>query len=598
MPYGQIIELMIALILIESAPENIALASGVAGFVLFFTVTTISWVLFCCWNNKRRARGERALEPVVLEWLALVPLIIDFYFLGLTSLLKPIALQLHFPSLIQIIGLVIFLIYLAISWLCQARAIGPDGFTISSRSWFVRRFNLLLPILFPYVLITIIADILTQLPIKWIRDLFTGPYASFYLLLLLIGFFLFALPGLVRRLWRCKPLPKSQLRQVLEEGLERQGVRFSDILIWPVGEAMACTAAVIGIIPGFRYVLLTPCLMNHLSIEEIEAVIAHEAEHVRRKHILWYLFFLVIYSLILFEIADPLIALILSRPYVVKLLMELDKLSPSVTALLAAVPLGLLTLFYFRFVLGFFMRNFERQADMAVFKVQGHPFNLISALKKVAILSGIDPRKPNWHHYSILERITFLEEAFHNKEILVQHDRRLFIARSVFITVSLSLLALPQMLPTQSWQKEAKINAARLLYDQFIKHKKKDPIWFVQLGGLFFENKMYEEAEKAYKAALEIDPDNAEAMNNLAWLYIKSEDKKFYHPKQALLLAMAAARKKPVSYILDTLAECFFVNGYVERAIDTERLALKKAKQNKSYYQRQLDRYLKALSGN
>ena len=595
MPYGQILELMVALILIESAPESMSPSGGDGLTLLSFLFTTIIWFAFCCWNSRRFAAGKRALRPEAVEWFALIPLIVDFYFIGLDALLLPLS---HFiPSASQIVGLAIFLFYLSLSWVCQQRVAVSSGAEISPGAWVLRRLNLILPVVLPYVFLTVVADLLSQLPLGWIRSLFTGPYGSFYLLILLLMFFFFFLPAFVKRLWKCRPLPDSQLRHVIEKGLERQGVTFSDILIWPVGEAMACTAAVIGIIPGFRYVLLTPCLIQYLTPSEIEAVIAHEAEHVRRKHLLWYLFFLIAYSIVLFRLSDPLMSLLMSRPYTVQLLMELDKYPASVTALAAAIIIGVVTLLYFRFVLGFFMRNFERQADMAVFRVQGQPFDLISALRKVALLSGIDPSRPNWHHFSIEERIRFLEAAFQDKRLLLQHDKRLWLARGAFLSICLLLITLPSVLPTKSWQKEAKVNAALFLYEQFIKHKKKDPMWLVQAGGIFFENKMYLQAEEAYKAALKIDPENVEALNNLAWLYVKAEDKRFYHPRQALLLAMAAARKKPESYILDTLAECFFANGYVERAVETERLALKKARGNKNYYKRQLERFLKAING-
>ena len=593
MPYGQILELMVALILIESAPESTSLSVGFGLTLLFFFLTTFTWFAFCCWNSRRFAVGKRALRPEVVEWLALIPLIVNFYFIGLDRLFLPIS---HIiPSVSQIMGLGVFLFYLSLSWACQQRSAGSSGSEISQIKWVFRRLNLVLPVVLPYVFLTLVADLISQLPLGGLKSLFAGPYGSFYLLILLLVFFLFFLPGLVKRIWKCRPLPDSRLRQIIEEGLEKQGVSFSDILIWPVGEAMACTAAVIGIIPGFRYVLLTPCLIKYLSPSEIEAVVAHEAEHIRRKHLLWYLFFLIAYSIILFRLSEPLMSLLMSRPYTVQLLMELDKYPASVTALAAAILLGVITLLYFRFVLGFFMRNFERQADMAVFRVQGHPFDLINALKKVALLSGIDPTRPNWHHFSIEERIKFLEAAFKDRSLLSQHDKRLWFARGVFLSVFLLLTILPSVLPTKSWQKEAKVNAALFLYEQFIKHKKKDPMWLVQAGSIFFDNKMYLQAEEAYKAALEIDPENVEALNNLAWLYVRAEDKRFYHPRQALLLAMAAARKKPESYILDTLAECFFANGYIERAVETERLALKKARRNKNYYKRQLERFLKAM---
>ncbi len=595
MPYGQIIELMVALILLESAPETSATHYG--GFVLFFLffLKTVAWFLFCLWNNKRSLLGKRAIRPDALDWLALIPLAADFYFLGLGAILRPFAMGVHLPSLVDLAGLGLFILYLAISWGTQRLYPGKTAGRAARYRLIFQRVSLLLPILLPYVIITIVIDILVQLPIPRLHRVFTGPNAPLYIFAVLITFFLFFLPFLVKLIWRCRPLPSCALRDKIEAGLKRQGISFSDILIWPAGEAMACTAAVIGIVPRFRYVLLTPCLVQNLLPEEIEAVIAHEAEHVRRRHLVWYLFFLISYSLVLFRLTDPIVSFVMSNPSALKYLMEMDSLPKSATALIMAAILGLLTFLFFRFVLGYFMRNFERQADMAVFRVQGHPFFLISALRKVAFLSGIDPARPNWHHFSIEERIRFLEEAYSDGGLLRRHEKRLIFSKGIFVSLSVLLVLLPNFLPIQSWQQKARVNSALFVYNQFIKQNRKDPEWLTRAGSVFFENKMYDLAEKAYKSALQIDPDNPEVMNNLAWLYVKAKDKRFYHPRQALLLAMSAAGEKPESYILDTLAECFYANGYIKRAIETEKQALKKAKQNRKYYKKQLERFILAL---
>ncbi len=588
MPYGQIIELMVALILLESAPETSNQHVSVTVILLLFILKIVAWFIFCRWNTNRFSVGKGAVKPEALEWLAIVPLTVDFYLLDIGALLGPIARYIHIPSLVDVIGLFLFIFYLAIAW----QAFGRKAGQAVRYRLALRRASLLLPVLLPYVIITIVSDILVQLPVPGLHRLLTGPNASLYIFLVLIIFFLFFLPGLVKILWKCRPLPASGLRQRIEDGLERQGVSFSDILVWPAGEAMACTAAVIGIVPGFRYVLLTPCLIQNLLPEEIEAVIAHEAEHVRRKHLVWYIVFLASYSLVLYRLTDPLLSFAMSHPSTLKYLMAMDSLPKSLSALLVATFLGLMTFLFFRFVLGYFMRNFERQADMAVFRVQGHPFALISALRKVALLSGMDPARPNWHHFSIEERINFLEEAFNDRSLLRHHEKRLFFAKGVFVSLSLVLILMPSFLPIESWQQKARVNSAIFVYNQFIKQNRKDPDWLAQAGSVFFENKMYRLAEKAYKGALKIDPDNPDVMNNLAWLYIKAEDKRFYHPRQALLLAMSAASQKPESYILDTLAECFYANGYVKRAIETEKMALKRAKKNKDYYRRQLMRFV------
>lgn len=48
---------------------------------------------------------------------------------------------------------------------------------------------------------------------------------------------------------------------------------------------------------------------------------------------------------------------------------------------------------------------------------------------------------------------------------------------------------------------------------------KKNPLAYLYLGNVYFEMKDYERAEEYYKKAIEEDPKNADAYNNLAWLY-------------------------------------------------------------------------------
>ena len=58
------------------------------------------------------------------------------------------------------------------------------------------------------------------------------------------------------------------------------------------------TAGVMGLIKQFRYILVTRSLLQRLTPYEIEAVIAHEIGHVKKKHLLFYLIFFAGYMLI------------------------------------------------------------------------------------------------------------------------------------------------------------------------------------------------------------------------------------------------------------------------------------------------------------
>jgi tetratricopeptide (TPR) repeat protein len=55
--------------------------------------------------------------------------------------------------------------------------------------------------------------------------------------------------------------------------------------------------------------------------------------------------------------------------------------------------------------------------------------------------------------------------------------------------------------------------------------KKKNPLAYLYTGNVYYQKKEYEKAEFYYKEAIKRDPYNADAYNNLAWLYyIKKEN--------------------------------------------------------------------------
>ena len=54
---------------------------------------------------------------------------------------------------------------------------------------------------------------------------------------------------------------------------------------------MMVNACVTGILPRFRYVLLTDALVDSLTPHEIAAVFGHEIGHIAHRHLLYFGFF-------------------------------------------------------------------------------------------------------------------------------------------------------------------------------------------------------------------------------------------------------------------------------------------------------------------
>ena len=78
----------------------------------------------------------------------------------------------------------------------------------------------------------------------------------------------------------------------LDTRLTASGFRFTDVLVWDTGQMMV-NACVTGILPGFRYVLLSDALLESLSPLETAAVFGHEIGHVAHRHFLYFAFFFI-----------------------------------------------------------------------------------------------------------------------------------------------------------------------------------------------------------------------------------------------------------------------------------------------------------------
>ncbi len=200
---------------------------------------------------------------------------------------------------------------------------------------------------------------------------------------------------------------------------------------------MVVNACVTGILPGFRYILLSDSLLEQLTPHESAAVFGHEIGHVAHRHFLYFAFFFM-GSLGVLTIFGDLVSLMGSPlPY-------LSWMSPRNAFVLSEVVEGGTVLIglglYFWFVFGYLSRRFERQADVYGSKVVScdmadcpphadldnelAPEPTVSrrpslcpvgirifadALTNVARSNGLDRTHPSWRHGSIATRIAFLE---------------------------------------------------------------------------------------------------------------------------------------------------------------------------------------------
>ena len=96
------------------------------------------------------------------------------------------------------------------------------------------------------------------------------------------------------------------------------------------------------------------------------------------------------------------------------------------------------------------------------------------------------------------------------------------------------------------------------------------------LADLYAKQKLYGDAIRNYQEALRLDPDFAEAHNNLAWLYATCDDRKYRDPKAALDHAQRAVdlTQGKEGGVMDTLAEAYFANGDYQQAVEIQKKAL------------------------
>jgi len=232
-------------------------------------------------------------------------------------------------------------------------------------------------------------------------------------------------PILLRYIWRTRTLEQSPLRDRLEAISQRVGFHCRDILVWK-SDGMMINAAVMGLFPRVRYVLLSDALLTTMDDGQVEAVFGHEVGHVKLHHMQYFLLFAFVGWLVVAGVMEG-----------VSLWMATTTITKS-NALLTVESVGVIcTIAIWGLGFGWISRRFERQADISgahsatpdgsgcqlpcsVHMSSGQEIvsNLCvcmtgakvftSALERVANLNGIPIEEWSWRHASIGMRIRFL----------------------------------------------------------------------------------------------------------------------------------------------------------------------------------------------
>jgi Zn-dependent protease with chaperone function len=175
----------------------------------------------------------------------------------------------------------------------------------------------------------------------------------------------------------------------------RQRVKVRELLVWGTHGTMI-NGAVMGFVGPVRYILLTDALLESLPQVQVEAVMAHELGHVKRRHMIW-LGVAAVSAITLAQLGiDAGVGLVWGEGA-----LSLDAVQAGVA--LVSLLAGLA-------VFGFVSRRFEWQADaFAVQHLSGAgptvseeaAVAMAGALESVARLNRIPREKFTWRHGSI-----------------------------------------------------------------------------------------------------------------------------------------------------------------------------------------------------
>lgn len=238
------------------------------------------------------------------------------------------------------------------------------------------------------------------------------------------------LPWAWTKLWGTYSLPSGTVRSQLMEAADRVGVRCTDFLMWPTHGNHA-VAMIVGYLPWPRYVIFSDVLLDNLSNEELEAILAHELGHIHRHHLVTLLLYTLV-SVLLWSSLGFLCA---------KWAGELASWDRLFLQMMLMVGIGL----YVRITLGWLSRLLEREADLMGCiawhdRSSAHGLAVFAgALHRVAQLNGEAPERRSWLHGSVIERTGILQCLLEDDYALNRFQHRMILLKTGLVAGVLTL---------------------------------------------------------------------------------------------------------------------------------------------------------------
>lgn len=513
------------------------------------------------------------------------------YGLDLKSYLAFLSFKDSFPSFVNIGGLTVFFGFFMLMW-AAARKAYEVAFSraYTTKEFLFSNFKANLPLAIPWIMLSVCYDLLLLIPSESFQQMMQEGFGDIFFFLFFLCIIVFFAPPVIKSLWGCKPLPEGEMKEQIIGFCARQ--EFSaKLLLWPLFEGKVITAGVMGILPRFRYLLFTPAILESMNRDELEAVLAHEIGHVKKHHLIYYVLIVASFSFWITMLGEPALQFLFSREFFIHGLVWLEIPPVDVFIYFGVFLLLVCLVLFFRFLFGYFIRNFERQADLYVFRAIGNARGLKSSFEKIAVLSGNIRNKPSWHHFGIGERVDFLEQCERDPGLITAHDRKVNRSLIAYLVMILATVLFVGRIPSDDFANTFEQKYTEAYYMDKVENGAGDALVLRQAAHYMLIKQREDLALRAYNRALVLAPDHPEVLNNSAWLLLTARDGTLRDPDEAMRRVSRAASIKVEGYILDTLAMAHWAQGRVEEAVQLSQQAAKIDTKNSAYYLQQARRF-------
>ena len=299
------------------------------------------------------------------------------------------------------IGIAMSLPGLPFDWYGQFRLEQKFGFNTSTqKTWWLDRIKgLVLAIVLGCPLLVLILKIVDWTGAMWWLWAW-GALLGFQLLMLVLA------PVLIMPLFnKFTPLPEGSLRERLWNLAQRTRFVAKSIQVMDGSKRSSHSNAFFTGFGQFRKIVLFDTLIQQLTEPELEAVLAHEIGHFKKKHIPKMLLFSAFSSLVGFWVIS-----LLARQEWFYRAFGFEMGTSIAPVLLLFVLLSGAVMFWFSPLAHWWSRRYEYQADAFAAEVMNEPHSLIGALRKLneKNLSNLTPHPLYsgfyYSHPTLLER--------------------------------------------------------------------------------------------------------------------------------------------------------------------------------------------------